>query len=94
MEVKQAGNQYSDEDIRNAVNDKTPLDAIIMVIGLIQRQTIALERIATSLEAPPTVLFEEVVASNRETRFGEFVHGDEPDSDGLGVITGKDDKEH
>lgn len=55
---------YSEEQFRTAVNDKAPHDALVMVLVIMQRIAISLERIADASEEPPAVLFEEAPRSD------------------------------
>lgn len=51
---------FSDEELRQACNDKTPHDAFFIALQSVHRMAVALESIAVSMQQPPTVLFEEV----------------------------------
>jgi len=72
---------YSDEEIRAALNESGPTQALEITLSLLQRMTLALESMAQSMLEPPTVLFEQA---------------DAPLSDGLGNFGTKrdDDKSH
>jgi hypothetical protein len=69
--------QYTHEQLREFINDKDPHDAMLAALTFMQRIAMALEQIAQSLEEAPAALFE--------------IKGDEPTSDGLGVIKSRDD---
>ncbi len=49
---------YTEEEIRDAINSKTPLEALEMLTNLFQRMTLALEGINEALQQGPAVVFE------------------------------------
>lgn len=59
---------YTPEEIRAAVNSKSPLEAFEMLLGMFQRMTLALEEINRVMqEEGPVVLFEPAVVDREAT---------------------------